>query len=202
MQKPDVIMSRMDYVIISQVVKLLQPAILTDEELSFLLGKPNNYVFSFIMDPSDKRRFTEAQLDILPFLLNCTYSDLIPNDTPSGEIQLFDTNRIESKKETTFVHSIDDATNRIRITWKKEKLKSGSFRRNNELLISSLQTWIKAGYFNKGRNGLEICTALKHSCKFTFSVSDLEKSLKVLSGKRRQLLDKKIVHGMINYFAT
>lgn len=194
-------MSRMDYVIISRVLKLLESARLTDEELSFLLGKPNNYVFSFIMDPSDKRRFTEAQLDILPFLLNCSYTDLIPNNTSPGEIQLFDAIRIEREMETTFAHSIDDAAIRIRLTWTKEKPKFGFFRPNNEILITELRNRIANGYFNNGRNGLEIYIALNDSCNFTFTVSDLEKSLKVLSGKRQQLISRKIKNGLIEYVA-
>lgn len=192
----------MDYVIIVQVMKLLESASLTVEELSFLLGKPNNYVFSFIMDPNDKRRFTEAQLDVLPFLLNCSYTDLIPNDTNAGEIQLFDSIRIESETETTFIHSIDDGTNRIRFTWKKEKSKFGTFRRNNVALINEIKNQIGNGYFNKGRDGLEIYIKLKDSCTFTFTVSDLEKSLKVLSAKRQQILSKKTVDGLIKYVVT
>jgi len=48
-EKPDVIMSRMDYVIICQVIERLNEIGMGDDELSFLLGKPNNYVFSFII---------------------------------------------------------------------------------------------------------------------------------------------------------
>jgi len=45
--KPDVIMARMDYVIICRVIEQLNKMGMTDDELSFLLGKPNNYVFGF-----------------------------------------------------------------------------------------------------------------------------------------------------------
>jgi len=57
-------MARMDYVIIYRVIALLNERGMTDDELSFLLGKANNYVFGFIVKPSYKNRFTEDQLDL------------------------------------------------------------------------------------------------------------------------------------------
>ncbi|WP_164121790.1 hypothetical protein [Sphingobacterium sp. xlx-130] len=50
-------MARMDYVIICQVIERLNEIGMSDDELSLLLGKPNNYVFGFIVKPSDKNRF-------------------------------------------------------------------------------------------------------------------------------------------------
>jgi len=77
--KPDVIMARMDYVIICRVIEQLNKMGMTDDELSFLLGKPNNYVFGFIFKPSDKNRFNEDQIDLLPYILNCNFTEIIPN---------------------------------------------------------------------------------------------------------------------------
>jgi len=57
--KPDVVMSRMDYAIICRVIVLLNERGMTDDELSFLLGKANNCVFGFIVKPGNKNRFTE-----------------------------------------------------------------------------------------------------------------------------------------------
>ena len=74
----------MDYVIICRVVELLNECGMTDEELSFLLGKANNYVFGFIAKPSDKNRFTEDQLDVLPYLLSSTFRQLILMEVQSS----------------------------------------------------------------------------------------------------------------------
>ncbi len=40
-------MARMDYVIICRVIEQLNKMGMTDDELSFLLGKTNNYIFGF-----------------------------------------------------------------------------------------------------------------------------------------------------------
>ena len=99
-------MSCMDYVIICQVIKRLSEIDMRDDELSFLLGKPNNYVFSFIIKPSDKNRFNEDQLDLLPFLLQCPFSKILVNGTKAGNIHLYHTKAIDEDGYKGFSHII------------------------------------------------------------------------------------------------
>lgn len=113
-------MARMDYVIICRVIKQLNKIDMTDDELSFLLGKPNNYVFGFIVKPNDKNRFNEDQIDLLPYILNCTFSKIIPNGTELGNIQLYHTKAVNDAGYKGFSHIIyADQGEGTCIIWKK-----------------------------------------------------------------------------------
>lgn len=96
-EKPDVFISRMDYVIICQVIERLNEIGMEDDELSLLLGKPNNYVFGFIVKPSDKNRFHEDQIHLLPYLLDCPFSRIMVSSTPPGNIHLHHTKKLTKK---------------------------------------------------------------------------------------------------------
>ena len=201
-------MSRMDYVIICRVIELLNECGMTDEELSFLLGKANNYVFGFIAKPSDKNRFTEDQLDLLPYLLSCTFRQLIPNDTKPGDIHLYHTKRIDDDPKHVdnaykgFSHIIYDATGKgTRIIWRKKKAAKGSFRKTNDTLLKLLTDWINDGYFDTQQTALEIYKKARGNSRAgAFRVDELEKCLKALCGSRFQVLEKKPVEGLLRYW--
>lgn len=193
-------MARMDYVIICRVITLLNECGMTDDELSFLLGKANNYVFSFIVKPSDKNRFTEDQLDLLPFILNCKFSDIIPNGTEKGSIHLYHTKRFDNEYKG-FSHIIyDDAGKGTRIIWQKKNPPKGSTRKTNEKLLDLLKEWVNDGYFDKKRTSLDIYKLLIASKNISFRISDLEKCLMILGGKRHAALCKKTSSGVLMYW--
>lgn len=174
---------------------------MTDDELSFLLGKPNNYVFGFIIKPSDKNRFNEDQIDLLPYILGCTFNDLMPDDTEAGEIQLFHTKAIDDTEYKGFSHIIYSPDGKgTRIIWKKRKVPKGSMRKTNRGLLELLKRWIADGYFDDRRDALEIFKKLKEGTAFPFAISELEKCLKTLCGKRSLLLQRKSVDGILNYW--
>jgi len=201
--KPDVIMARMDYVIICRVIEQLNKIGMTDDELSFLLGKPNNYVFGFIVKPSDKNRFNEDQIDLLPYILNCTFSAIIPNGTEPGNIQLYHTKAVDDADYKGFSHIVySDQGDCTRIIWKKPKAPKGSTRRTNQQLFALLKTWIDEGYFGQERNALEIYKRLYTEFTIVFQVSELEKCMKILCGSRHALLQKKSVDGVLRYWRT
>lgn len=193
-------MAMMDYVIICRVIALLDERGMTDDELSFLLGKPNNYVFGFIVKPGDKNRFTEDQLDLLPFILKCTHRDLIPNGTSPGNIQLHHTKRIDDDYKG-FSHITYAPTGEgTCIIWKKKKAPKGSTRKTNETLFGLLTSWIADGYFDLQRDGLEIYDGINTDTGITFRISELEKCLKVLCGSEVMLLKKEPVDGILKYW--
>ncbi|WP_146191109.1 DUF2797 domain-containing protein [Sphingobacterium athyrii] len=200
-EKPDVIMSCMDYVIICQVIKRLNEIDMRDDELSFLLGKPNNYVFSFIIKPSDKNRFHEDQLDLLPFILECPFSKIFVNDTQSGNIQLYHTKNIDEDGYKGFSHIVyspnGDGT---RIIWKKKNAPKGSTRKTNKAILALLKNWIDQGYFEQKRDALEIFKKIKAQGMFKFRISDIEKCMKILCGSRQALLQKDSVDGVLRYW--
>jgi len=199
--KPDVVMAWMDYVIICRVIALLNERGMTDDELSFLLGKANNYVFGFIVKPSDKNRFTEDQLDLLPFILRCTFREIIPNGTPKGNIQLYHTKLIDDEykgfSHITYAAATDEGT---RIIWKKKKAPKGSFRKTNEELLGLLTQWTRSGYFDEKRTSLEIYKKIITDGEITFRISELEKCLKILCSNRTSLLQKKSIDGILMYW--
>jgi hypothetical protein len=193
-------MARMDYVIICQVIALLNERGLTDDELSFLLGKPNNYVFGFIVKPSDKNRFTEDQLDLLPFILNCSFGDIIPDGTEKGNIQLYHAKQIDDDYKG-FSHITYAPTGEgTRIIWKKKKAPKGSTRKTNESLLDLLKLLVKNGYFDEKRNGLEIYKKIKADSEIPFRVSELEKCLKIIGGSKYNIICKKPVDGILRYW--
>ncbi|NPE48516.1 hypothetical protein [Sphingobacterium prati] len=199
--KPDVIMSRMDYVIICQVIERLNEIDMRDDELSFLLGKPNNYVFSFIIKPSDKNRFNEDQLDLLPFLLRCPFSKILVNGTKAGNVQLYHTKAIDEDGYKGFSHIIyPEKGEGTRIIWKKNNAPKGSTRKTNKPLLELLKTWIEQSYFDRQVNALEIFKRLKAESSIKFRVSDIEKCMKILCGSRQALLQKDSIDGVLRYW--
>lgn len=197
---PVVTMSHMDYHIICRVIDLMAHTGMEDEELSFLLGKPNNYIFSFIANPNDKNKFKSDQVDLLPYLLNCSFSDLFSNNC-KGNIQLFHSQKIDTDEEIGFSHIIYDSNVKgTRIIWTKKKNEKGAFRKTNKELLDLLIKWIDDGILDLPTPSINICKKLKSEAQFTFSISDLEKCIKILSTK--SILTKQTIDGIIYYWKS
>jgi hypothetical protein len=191
----------MDYVIICQVIKRLNQINMSDDELSFLLGKPNNYVFSFIIKPSDKNRFNEDQIDLLPFLLECPFSKILVNGTIAGDIQLYHTTAINENGYKGFSHIIySEKGEGTRIIWKKKNAPKGSTRKTHKPLLELLKTWIEQGYFDQKISSIEIFTKVKAESSIKIRVSDIEKCIKILCGSRETLLQKDSIDGVLRYW--
>lgn len=171
---------------------------ISDDELSFLLGKPNNYVFGFVMNPGDKNRFTEDQIDLLPYILKCKFTDIIPSTVESGSISLCNTENISNEEYKGFRHTIYENGEYRQIIWRKRKAEEGSYRKNNPQLLSVIRSWINEGYFDTMRDGLEINNRLA-DLAFKTSVSDLEKCLKSLVSKNTALLRREMIDGIYKY---
>jgi len=195
---PIVTISHMDYHIICRVIDLMARIGMEDEELSFLLGKPNNYIFSFIANPNDKNKFKSDQVDLLPYLLNCPFSDLFSNNCPKGNIQLFHTQKIGTDEEIGFSHIIYDSNGKgTRIIWTKKKNQKGSFRKTNKDLLDFLKKWLDEGILDLPTPSIDICKKLKSEAQFTFSISDVEKCTKILYSKSKNLLTKDTIDWII-----
>ncbi|MCW2259604.1 MULTISPECIES: nuclear transport factor 2 family protein [Sphingobacterium] len=198
---PIVTISHMDYHIICRVIDLMADIGMDDEELSFLLGKPNNYVFSYIANPNDKNKFKSDQVDLLPYLLNCYCTDVYANDCPKGNIQLFHSQKIENDEEKGFSHIIYDNNGKgTRIIWTKKINQKGSFRKTNKNLLDLLIKWIDEGVLDLPTPSIDIWKKLISESQFEFSISDLEKCLKILSTK--SILTKKTIDGIIYYWKS
>lgn len=198
---PVVTISHMDYHIICRVIDLMADIGMDDEELSFLLGKANNYVFSFIANPTDKNKFKSDQINLLPYLLNCYCTDLYANDCPKGNIQLFHSQKINTEEEKGFSHITYDSKGKgTRIIWTKKINQKGSFRKTNKNLLDLLIKWIDEGILDLPTPSINIWKKLKPEAQFTFFISDLEKCIKVLSTK--SILTKQTIDGIIYYWKS
>lgn len=196
-----VTISHMDYHIICRVIDLMEDIGMDDEELSFLLEKPNNYVFSFIANPTDKNKFKSDQINLLPYLLNCYCTDLYYNDCSKGNIQLFHSQEINTDEEKGFSHiTYDNNGKGTRIIWTKKINEKGAFRKTNKDLLDLLIKWIDEGILDLPTPSIDIWKKLKSEAQFTFFISDLEKCIKILSTK--SILTKKTIDGIIYYWKS
>lgn len=73
-----VVMSRIDFEIAKRVYERILDLGMDDEEVSFLMGKRNKYVFD-ILDPTEKDKFKTEQLDYLPTILKTSIQSLVPD---------------------------------------------------------------------------------------------------------------------------
>ncbi|MEJ5148468.1 nuclear transport factor 2 family protein [Sphingobacterium sp. MYb388] len=191
----------MDYHIICKVIDLIGQIGMDDEELSFLLGKANNYVFSYIANPNDKNKFKSDQVDLLPYLLNCYFSDLFSNNCPKGNIQLFHSQKINTDEEKGFSHiTYDNNGKGTRIIWTKKINQKGSFRKTNKNLLDLLIKWIDESILDLPTSSIDIWKKLISESQFEFSISDLEKCIKILSTK--SILTKQTIDGIIYYWKS
>jgi len=189
-------LSRMDYELVCNVLRLLEETGLDDEELSFLLGKRNQYFFD-VIDPRKKQKLKTDQVDPMAAILGKPYSDIIPLDIKAGEmIQLHHATRKvdDGKKTITYSHTVYplSANHGRTIIWRKTFV-TGIRRRANPLVQAYLEDKVAMGYFAKPRLALPIYLELRSKLPAgSFSAADLEKCLAVLARRGGPLVRSKI----------
>ncbi|WP_407428844.1 hypothetical protein [Arcticibacter sp.] len=199
-----VIMSRMDYEIARNVYELLPAAGISDEDLSFLLGKPNTYFFA-LLNPTEKKKFKTAQLDVLPTILNTPIRKIVPNKISPGEIvKLHNTSRTVHDDKIVYRHTveyIDGSRSNVK-PWTK-KLVKGERRKKNPHLHEELINLVHSGYFSPPKTALQIYLRLVEKSDLLFPPADLQKSLAVLSRKDgpESVLKAEIMNGCYWYVA-
>lgn len=195
----------MDFEIAMQVYKHFTAIGLTDEEVSFLLGKRNKYVFD-LLDPTEKNKFKTEQLDILPTILGNKIRDIIPNHIKPNE----NINVKAVKKELptrvvygyVIVYPDDTESDLVAIT---KKVIKGKRRKLNQPVHEFTLQLIQEGHFLESRNALELFLLYKDRLEVPFTPADLQKSLAVVMNKKRQdppLLECKNEHARYGYIAT
>jgi hypothetical protein len=172
-----VVMSRMDYEIAKRVYEFTLAKGLTDEEVSFLMGKRNKYFFD-LLNPTEKDKIKTEQLDILPTILQIPVRQIVPNDVKPGEqVKLYASKKVTATK-TTYRHIViaTDGSESEPIIWIKKSAK-GNRKQVNERLHTTILQFIDDEYFKQYRNALEIHLRLKEKSTFDFTPADLQKSL-------------------------
>lgn len=178
------IMSRMDYEIIKRVYTYAIFIDLSDEELSFLMGKRNKYFFD-LLDPTDKDKLKTEQLDILPTILGVPIRNLVPNDVKAAEDVVIHSSKKVSTVKLTYKHYVvfADGTRSENITWTKKFVKGVRKKLNLELHGAVLKL-LNNGYFDQRRSALELFIKLRSEA-LIFKAAELQKSLAVLMNKKR-----------------
>lgn len=167
----------MDFRIAELVYQRFNAIGLTDEEVSFLLGKRNKYVFD-LLDPTEKDKFKTEQLDILPTILNTTIRALVPNDIKPNE-----TIRVKGEKKLSatkivyeYVIVYVDNTESEPVTIVKKMIKGGRKKIHPEVHRLTLEL-IDADHFATAKNALELFLFYKEKLTIAFTPADLQKSL-------------------------
>ncbi|SFC84091.1 Ribosomal protein S18 acetylase RimI [Parapedobacter composti] len=182
--------SRMDYELVCNVLLLLEETGMDDEEISFLLGKRNQYFFKLI-DPRKKQKLKTDQADPLAPIFGKPHNQIIPLNVAPGEmIQLHHATRTvdedEKSKTVTFSHIVypEDGGDGKRVIWQKTSVKGERYKIKSEVL-SFLKAKVSAGYFSKPRLALPLYLEMKRTLEpRSFAAMDLERALaKLLRGK-------------------
>jgi len=177
-------MSKMDFEIARSVYKCFSALGLTDEEVSFLLGKRNTYVFD-LLDPTEKDKFKTEQLDILPTILGMGIRKIIPNDIkPDENITIKGLKKVSDKK-IVYEFIIDGGHDKGFFT---KKIISGERKQVNRQIHELMLKLIKEGYFLEPKNALELFLHYKSELGTVFTPADLQKSLAVCCRKQGEEL--------------
>ncbi|SEL53457.1 hypothetical protein [Parapedobacter koreensis] len=188
--------SRMDYELVLNVLRLLEETGMDDEELSFLLGKRNQYFFD-VIDPRKKQKLKTDQVDPLAAIMGKPHREIMPLDIkPDEMIQLHHATRKVNEENNTITYSHivypQDGGDGIKIIWQKTFV-TGVRRKVNDAVHAFLEEKIGAGYFAKPRLALTVYLELKDELTAdSLSAADLEKSLAVLTRTGGPLMRSKI----------
>ena len=201
-----VVMSKMDFKIALLVYYRYSEIKLTDEEVSFLMGKRNKYVFD-LLDPTQKDKFKTEQLDILPTILECKIRDIIPNDVIANDtIMIRGRKKARSRKIIyeyieIFQNQTNDGAKESDPQIIEKKTKKGERKEINPKVHELMLKLMEQGYFDKPKNALELYLHCKEKITSLFKPSDLQKSLAVLlrDDGKPPLLIKKIVDARYVY---
>jgi hypothetical protein len=172
-----VVMWKIDFDIAMLIYQRFTAIGMGDEEVSFLMGKPNTYVFNLI-NPAKKDKFKTEQLDILPTILDCGIRDIVPNDAkPKENIKLRAIRRIRPRKiiyEYAVVAPDGTGTKQAPII---KSLNTGDRKKLHPELHALTLQLLAEGHFDEPKNALELYLYYKEKLTAYFRPTDLQKSL-------------------------
>ncbi|WP_286863374.1 MULTISPECIES: GNAT family N-acetyltransferase [Sphingobacterium] len=178
---PLVLMLRTDYEVLVNTYELLKNSVLDEEDISFLLGKPNNYYFD-LLDPTDKKKIKQEYLTLFPSIFNVPLADILSECINADEEVKLSASSKFNKKSTVFKHTVtyEDGTISPEIEWRRKVVK-GVRKIENKALTDYLVFLVEEGYFLKPQSALGLFIHLRNHFDYSFTVKDLAVSLKRLS---------------------
>lgn len=158
-----------------------------------------------MLNPTEKKKFKTAQLDVLPTILNTPIRKIVPNEISPGEIvKLHNTSRTVHDNKIVYRHTVEYMDgNRTKVrAWTKYLVK-GERRKKNPHLHHELINLVKSGYFSPPKTALQIYLRLVENSDLLFTPAELQKSLAVLSRKdgHESVLKTEITNGCYWYLA-
>lgn len=194
-----VVMSRIDFEIAKRVYQRALALGMNDEEVSFLLGKRNKYVFD-ILDPTEKNKFKTEQLDYLPTILKTSIRELIPSDRGLHEEIKIMASKTVYEHKIVYQFTELDVEDPQPVVWTK-KLKTGSIKKVHEALHEWIMNFYENGGFKHPISSLKLFLELqKNLDQDSFSPSDLQKSLSTLMTAKGKLQLVKRVNINARYY--
>ncbi|MCY4780513.1 hypothetical protein ORI89_12695 [Sphingobacterium sp. UT-1RO-CII-1] len=196
-KSPLVIMLRSDFEVLRNVYHLLQDSILSDEDVSFLLGKTDGYLFE-ILDPTNKKRFKQDLWTLFVPIFQTSFTKVMPPPYVGSQEEVKLNSAANHNKKTTiyrFTVNYEDRTedkNAVEhkiavepeyLKWKK-KVVTGERKVENKPLTDYLKFLISEGFFFTPKASLFILIHLRKYFDKPFTAEDLGVSIKKLC--RRQ----------------
>lgn len=204
-ESPLVLILRTDYEVLVNTYELLKNSELDEEDVSFLLGKPNNYYFD-LLDPTDKKRIKQEYLTLFPAIFNVPLDHVLSSCTNANEEVKLSASSKFNKKSTIFKHTVtyEDGTISPEIEWRRKVLK-GVRKMENKALTDYLRFLEEEGYFLKPQSALGLFIHLRNYYNQTFTAKDLSVSLNKLcrkDSKNKPLLQRNLDRARFTYSET
>ncbi len=186
-------MLRSDYDILVNVYAHFEKGKLSDEDISFLLGKEAKYFFR-IFDPTEKAAFKEGYVPLFVPIFETTLDAIHPKEIYPGEEVKITAKTKFNPKSTIYRHTVTylDGTTSDEVVWQKKEQKSER-QKENVALTAYLKQLIDKRYFVVPRTALHLLILLREKFTKRFTVTDLKVSLGKLTreqGEKRPLLQR------------
>ncbi|MBL1411105.1 N-acetyltransferase [Sphingobacterium faecale] len=190
-------MLRSDFEVLRNVYHLLQDSILSDEDVSFLMGKADGYLFE-ILDPTNKKKFKQDLWTLFVPIFQSSFTEVMPPSHVGSYEKVKLNSAANHNKKTTiyrFTVNYEDRTedkngaeHKIAVEpeyleWKK-KVVTGERKVENKPLTHYLKFLISEGFFFTPKTSLFILIHLREYFDKPFTAEDLGVSIKKLC--RRQ----------------
>lgn len=173
-------MAAMDFNISMLVYKRMVAIGMSHEELSFLMGKRNQYILN-LLDPTQKNKFKTEQLDILPSILNCSIRDIVPNNIAlKGDLLIKGSKKVLAKKiEFNFEVASKDGKAPTAVTM-VFKITKGGRKLMNMAVYNFILSLVTSGYFNEPKEAFVLYLHVKQQLPVAFTPTDVQKCLATL----------------------
>lgn len=184
-------MLRSDYDILVNVYDHFEKGKLSDEDISFLLGKEAKYFFR-IFDPTEKAAFKQEYMPMFVPIFETTLAAILPSEIIPGEEVKITAKTKFNPKSTIYRHTVTyfDGSFSDEVIWQKKE-KKAERKKENVALTAYLKQLIDERYFVVPRTALHLLILLRENFTRRYTVLDLRVSLGKLTrrqgGKRPRL---------------